>query len=68
MSTLKYRYKIPPSSAETAYRTTMVLAYEADWTARNRRLRRPRRQRLVSDCAEQRDRDQTMSDQKCGRH
>src|SRR6476620_5432951 len=41
MSTLKYRYKIPPNRAETAYRITMVLAYEDDWTARNRPKNEP---------------------------
>src|SRR5260221_327145 len=39
----KYRYTVPPSSAETAYRTTTALANEADGTERKRPKNEPGR-------------------------
>jgi hypothetical protein len=74
MSTRKYRYTIQPSSVETAYRTTMALAKEADGTARKRPKNEPGRLRAGAHAASvwwvtapQRDRDQAMNDQKRGR-
>src|SRR6476620_4444464 len=43
MSTRKYKYTTPPSSAETAYITTTALANEADRTARKRPKNEPGR-------------------------
>ena len=51
MSTRKYRYTIPPSSAETTYRTTTALANEADGTARKRPKNEPGRARAGAHVA-----------------
>jgi hypothetical protein len=45
MSTRKYKYTIPPSSADAAYRTMMAFANEADGTARKRTKKEPGRAR-----------------------